>query len=106
MLRITLTIYFIQQHVLADCYVVRTSELGMTDEYIHCRTHLGHLLNEGDSVLGLDVANSNINNPEMDNLKGVLPDVVSFILELCLILSDLERILEFRNMIGHTFLIY
>ena len=92
--------------MLADCYVVRTSELGMTDEYIHCRTHLGHLLNEGDSVLGLDVANSNINNPEMDNLKGVLPDVVSFILELCLILSDPEKILEFRNIIGHTFLIY
>jgi len=65
-----------KKHVLADCYVVRTSELGMTDEYIHCRTHLGHLLNEGDSVLGLDVANSNINNPEMDSLKGVLPDVI------------------------------
>merc|ERR1712168_516688 len=58
-----------KKHLLADCYVIRTSELGMHENFIHCKTHLGHLLNEGDSVLGLDVVNSNVNNDEMDSIK-------------------------------------
>ena len=40
------------QHVLSDVWVVRSSELGMTEDLIHTRTHLGHLLKPGDLVLG------------------------------------------------------
>ena len=40
------------QHVLADVWVVKSSELGAAEDNIHCRTHLGHLLQVGDSCLG------------------------------------------------------
>jgi len=66
-----------QKHVLADCWVVKSSELGINDDPIHCRTHLGHVLNIGDSVLGLDLKNSNVNNPELEKLPtDKMPDVV------------------------------
>ena len=42
--------------------------LGLNDDPIHCRTYLGHVLNIGDSVLGLDLKNSNVNNPELEKL--------------------------------------
>ncbi len=38
------------QHVLADIWIARPNEIGVKD--IHTRTHLGHLLNAGDIVLG------------------------------------------------------
>jgi len=66
-----------QKHVLADCWVTKTSELGLNDDSIHCRTHLGHVLNIGDSVLGLDLKNSNVNNPELEKMAtDKIPDVV------------------------------
>nr|CAD7597249.1 unnamed protein product [Timema genevievae] len=40
------------KHVLSDIWVVKASELGVTDNTIHSRTHLGHILKPGDSVLG------------------------------------------------------
>lgn len=47
---------------------------------IHTKTHLGHLLNVGDSVLGFDIANANVNNEHVDAVKPEnLPDVVSVI---------------------------
>lgn len=42
------------KHILADVWVVRASELGLTDNNIHTRTHLGHLLKPGDSVLAYE----------------------------------------------------
>jgi len=66
-----------QKHMLADCWVVRTAELGLTDNTVHCRTFLGHILNVGDSVLGLDLKNSNVNNPELEKMTtDKIPDVV------------------------------
>ena len=38
------------QHLPADVYVVKANSMG--DTPTHCRTHLGHLLSPGDSVLG------------------------------------------------------
>lgn len=40
------------KHTLADVWVVKASELGMTENTIHAKTHLGHLLKPGDSALG------------------------------------------------------
>ncbi|GBO35080.1 hypothetical protein AVEN_94184-1 [Araneus ventricosus] len=40
------------KHALADAWVVKSSELGITESLIHSRTHLGHLLKPGDLVLG------------------------------------------------------
>uniref|UniRef100_A0A4W3K2P1 60S ribosomal export protein NMD3 n=1 Tax=Callorhinchus milii TaxID=7868 RepID=A0A4W3K2P1_CALMI len=40
-----------KRHTLADVWVQKTSEMNTNQQY-HCRTHLGHLLNHGDLVLG------------------------------------------------------
>jgi len=49
----------------------------VTEETIHCRTFLGHVLSIGDTVLGLDLRNSNVNNPELEKLSvDKIPDVV------------------------------
>lgn len=71
-----------QRHVLADAWVVRSSELGVAtdgDDMIHCRTHLGHLLNPGDLCLGYDLRNSNANDVDFDKLRrsgSNFPDIV------------------------------
>lgn len=59
-----------ESHLLADVWVVRTSDLGKSEDFIHTKTHLGHLLKPGDSVLGFDVKNSVINNDEFDALMS------------------------------------
>lgn len=66
-----------EKHVLADIWVVKASELGKDDAQQHCRTHIGHLLKHGDSVLGFDVANANVNNQHFEKLKPeALPSIV------------------------------
>ncbi|XP_045464171.1 60S ribosomal export protein NMD3 [Harmonia axyridis] len=68
---------FSKKHVLADCWIVKESELGISDNSIHVKTHLGHILKVGDTVLGYDLANSNVNNPifqKIDNSE--VPDVI------------------------------
>ena len=37
---------------LAECVVARERDLGVNDTQFTCVTHLGHLLREGDVVLG------------------------------------------------------
>ncbi|XP_053382843.1 60S ribosomal export protein NMD3-like isoform X5 [Mercenaria mercenaria] len=66
-----------QRHVLADVWVSRMSDLGVNDQQYFCRTHIGHLLNAGDTVLGFDMLNANLNNEHIEKLKEEkLPDVV------------------------------
>lgn len=65
------------KHVLADIWIVRASELGLNENTIHTRTHLGHILKPGDSVLGYNLEDSNINDTNFDKLdKHAIPDVV------------------------------
>ncbi len=40
------------------------------------RTHLGNLLNAGDSVLGYDLSVANFNDENLDKYKGELPEIV------------------------------
>lgn len=40
------------KHMLADIWVVKASELGINDNPVHAKTHLGHVLKPGDSVMG------------------------------------------------------
>lgn len=44
-------IFFSFKHTLGEVWVQKTSEMD-TDKQYFCRTHLGHLLNPGDLVLG------------------------------------------------------
>ncbi len=58
--------------------MIKASELTSTSQQIHTKTHLAHLLNVGDSALGFDFANANLNDDNVDKLKEEkLPDVVS-----------------------------
>ena len=63
-----------EKHVLADAWVVKTCELGVNESFTHCRTHLGHLLNPGDQVLGYDLKNSNCNDPNYDKFMEKTAD--------------------------------
>ena len=66
------------KHRLADVWVVKSSELGLSEnDATHCRTFLGDELDIGDAVLGLDLRNINVNNPELEKMaKDKIPDVL------------------------------
>ncbi|CAG9865332.1 unnamed protein product [Phyllotreta striolata] len=65
------------RHVLADIWVTKASEIGLNDATIHTRTHLGHVLKPGDSVLGYNLEDSNVNDANFDKLdKSIVPDVI------------------------------
>jgi nonsense-mediated mRNA decay protein 3 len=65
------------KHTLADVWVVRASELGINDNQIHTRSHLGNILKPGDSVLGYNLIDANINDPNFEKLKtDNIPDVI------------------------------
>ncbi|XP_034941152.1 60S ribosomal export protein NMD3 [Chelonus insularis] len=57
------------KHTIADVWLVKASELGINDNPIHARTHLGHILKPGDSALGYAIADSNINDPNFEKLN-------------------------------------
>lgn len=62
---------------MADAWVVKTSEMSSNGKQTHTKTHLGRLLNIGDTALGLDLANANVNDDNYDMIKPEdLPDVV------------------------------
>lgn len=66
-----------QKHVVADVWLVKASELGINENTVHARTHLGHLLKPGDSVLAYNIEDANINDDHYDKLKKEhIPDVV------------------------------
>ncbi|CAO3616970.1 unnamed protein product [Cunninghamella blakesleeana] len=65
------------KHVLADIHVARMQDVGRNDDQYIARSHLGAILNPGDTVLGYDLSRSNFNNDEFDKLdRNSLPDVV------------------------------
>lgn len=75
------------KYVLADAQVTRAStssstrandDDGMGDDGIyHTRTHLGAIIQPGDTVLGYHLTNSNFNSDTFEDLdQGRIPDVV------------------------------
>lgn len=65
------------KHAVSDVWLVRASELGINDNTIHTRTHLGHLLKPGDSVLGYNLEDANINDDNFEKLnKDRVRDVI------------------------------
>ncbi|XP_066583452.1 60S ribosomal export protein NMD3 [Prorops nasuta] len=66
-----------QKHVISDAWIVKASELGINDNTIHTRTHLGHILKPGDSALGYNLKDSNINDTNFDKLnQDMIPDII------------------------------
>lgn len=68
------------QHVLADVYVNRACDVGTNESEIHTRSHLGHLLNPFDRVMGYDMVSSNWNDPNYEKYESShvnnIPDVI------------------------------
>lgn len=66
-----------KRYGLADVWVVKSTNLGNDEDTIHCRTHLGHILQPGDTALGFDLKNSNVNDENLDEISAdKLPDVI------------------------------
>ncbi|CAO3626961.1 unnamed protein product [Cunninghamella echinulata] len=65
------------KYVLADVHVARMADMGRNDDEYIARSHLGALLNPGDTVMGYDLSRSNFNNGDFDKLdRQSLPDVI------------------------------
>uniref|UniRef100_A0A914XE13 60S ribosomal export protein NMD3 n=1 Tax=Plectus sambesii TaxID=2011161 RepID=A0A914XE13_9BILA len=66
------------KHEVADVWVMRSNEVGVAGaDSIYTRTHLGHLLKPGDTVMGFDIRNCNANNRIFDEMpQDKVPDVV------------------------------
>lgn len=68
--------------VLAEATVARSSDLGVNDTQYYVRTHLGHLLQPGDSAMGYMLTGTNFNSNELDALEysntyaSRIPDVM------------------------------
>jgi len=55
---------------LAEATVARSETMGTTSKSYFTLTHLGNILNVGDSVLGYDLENSNFNDADIVPMKG------------------------------------
>jgi len=63
------------KHAMADAWIMKASEMGGQQQ--HTKTHLGRLLNAGDMALGFDLANTNVNDDNLDSFNMEdLPDVI------------------------------
>ncbi|CAA96689.2 60S ribosomal export protein NMD3 [Caenorhabditis elegans] len=70
--------YVSKKHELADVWLVRSDQVGMSDaQSLSARTHIGHLLSPGDLVMAFDMKNCNVNNATFDamNIDNV-PDAI------------------------------
>jgi NMD protein affecting ribosome stability and mRNA decay len=66
----------VEKYTLADVQVARESDLGANDDVLSCVTHLGHLIQPGDVVLGYDLVSTagslstTINKASSSSSKG------------------------------------
>jgi len=58
------------KYALAEATVILESDFGVRERYFITRTHLGNVLNAGDTVAGYDFTSTNWNDKDVDNLKG------------------------------------
>jgi len=58
------------KYALAEVTVARASDLGKNDITFNTVTHLGNILQYGDSVAGYDLSTLNVNEADIEALKG------------------------------------
>ena len=64
--------------IVSDAWVVPLNEVGQEDKTLHCVTHLGHILKDGDTALGFHLKTANFNDSNFNLMKiSDIPDVVS-----------------------------
>jgi nonsense-mediated mRNA decay protein 3 len=67
---------------LCEATVARAADLGVNDNTYFTRTHLGHLLHPGDSVMGYMLSGTMFNNEHFDAIEAsntyssTIPDVI------------------------------
>jgi hypothetical protein len=68
----------IDKYALADVLVARESDFGVNDVTFSTVTHLGHIIQPGDTVLGYDLISSSIDWETEENFHHnfILPDIV------------------------------
>ncbi len=69
----------VMKYALADVEVAKESDFGVNDETFRCVTHLGHLLQVGDIVLGYDLNTTVLPRDEEEigfNSNYDVPDIV------------------------------
>jgi len=72
----------VSKYALADVEVARESDFGVNDETFRCVTHLGNLLQPGDTCLGYDIPSTVLSSESewsMENAFNssfVIPDIV------------------------------
>ncbi|GAB7361720.1 hypothetical protein MBLNU230_g1767t1 [Neophaeotheca triangularis] len=68
--------------LLAEATVARSSDLGVNDTTYNVRTHLGNVLNAGDSVMGYHLTGTQFNNDNFEAIENSkqysqqIPDVI------------------------------
>merc|ERR1719387_2570497 len=62
--------------ILADIEVARACDLGVNDDRLTVRSHLGGQLRPGDHVLGYDLRAVNVGGLDSDAIDGMNADVV------------------------------
>ncbi|CAG8607550.1 3520_t:CDS:2 [Ambispora gerdemannii] len=66
-----------EKFVLADVQVARSTDFGRNNTTSFARSHLGGILNPGDTVMGYDLSSSNFNDKVYDTLnRDQLPDAI------------------------------
>eukprot|EP00735_Rhodelphis_limneticus_P002388 TRINITY_DN1323_c0_g1::TRINITY_DN1323_c0_g1_i1::g.20034::m.20034 TRINITY_DN1323_c0_g1::TRINITY_DN1323_c0_g1_i1::g.20034 ORF type:complete len:546 (-),score=158.05,sp/Q55BF2/NMD3_DICDI/47.77/2e-161,NMD3/PF04981.8/1.6e-68 TRINITY_DN1323_c0_g1_i1:55-1626(-) len=61
---------------MVDVQVARTRDLGVNDQIYYVRSHLGNIINPGDTVLGYDLTTLVFNEMGLANVKQALPEIV------------------------------
>ena len=69
--------YISHKYAIADVWVVKIEDLGLDQNTIHARTHLGGILKPGDSALGYALSEINVNDANFEKLDhDNVPDVI------------------------------
>lgn len=65
------------KYLLCELTVARNCDLGKNDRQFYINSHLGHILNPGDYVLGYDLSTLNMNDSDLNGVNANdLPEVV------------------------------
>jgi len=77
-----------RRHVMGDAVVMRTEDMSTE---VPTFTHLGHLLKDGDLVLGFEVRCFNVNNADFDLLMERRPESIPDVLLLRKVYEDSQQ---------------
>jgi nonsense-mediated mRNA decay protein 3 len=62
---------------IASVQICKEDEIGLENSIMNVTTHLGNILQIGDTVIGYDIKNSNLNDENLDSYSQLqIPDVI------------------------------